>query len=317
MHIPTFHLPNFANKLASPTYSIDNRLYFSKSSNFFDISSSFTPSFTSTSNYLPSQHNDLISTMVLSSTLFYCLQLVGQRAFALCRLHTGRPSWMISSVGAIATSTLLLSSIKGGKYLNNYIKENRLDDKFLSALESGDLLSSIDSFNFNKFINKVSSFPSNLQIYFSNPIATFSESFSAFSSMKNEELFPWIRLLGFSLTSYIILEGGGGFRSAFPSSIISLGALSRPIYQKKYSVASSGVVTTKSERSAVQVIGKKHGCHHCGSRHLIRNRDKVFIADHMPPSKQALEMNRAWWRRLFRIKVRKFINYIIYLYNFQ
>lgn len=67
-------------------------------------------------------------------------------------------------------------------------------------------------------------------------------------------------------------------------------------------VPSTSPVATLNERIAVNKKGRLLGCHHCGSRQLL-TADR-FIADHMPPTKIANEMNESFWRRWLRIKVR-------------
>lgn len=103
-----------------------------------------------------------------------------------------------------------------------------------------------------------------------------------------------------SLCSFIVLEQGA-FRTAFPSSVISLGIFANIGNMNKRSVPATSELTTASQRAAIQSFGRRFGCHQCGSRQLL-SRD-IFIADHMPPTKIANEMSKVWWRRLFNVKV--------------
>ena len=52
-------------------------------------------------------------------------------------------------------------------------------------------------------------------------------------------------------------------------------------------------------RKLIQSLGKRFGCHQCGSRQLFRGADSggIFIADHQPPTKMAKAMADAWWRK--------------------
>mmetsp|Transcript_4140 Transcript_4140/g.7025 ORF Transcript_4140/g.7025 Transcript_4140/m.7025 type:complete len:141 (+) Transcript_4140:776-1198(+) len=68
-------------------------------------------------------------------------------------------------------------------------------------------------------------------------------------------------------------------------------------------VPSSSPVATLNERIRVNKKGRLLGCHHCGSRQLL-SRER-FIADHMPPTKIANEMNESLWRRWLNIKVKQ------------
>lgn len=97
-----------------------------------------------------------------------------------------------------------------------------------------------------------------------------------------------------------------GYQTVFPSSILTIGGYARGLYLP-YSL--SGAVPSTSpranlnERIAVNKKGRIFGCHHCGSRQIL-SRQK-FIADHMPPTKMANEMNESWWRKLLNIKVKQ------------
>lgn len=89
------------------------------------------------------------------------------------------------------------------------------------------------------------------------------------------------------------------FISALPSSVNVLGVFAKTFA----SVSSSSFAATSSEKSKIQVLGRLYGCHHCGSRQIIKNRMKGFIADHMPPTKIVNELNSKFWRKLFGLKV--------------
>jgi hypothetical protein len=107
-----------------------------------------------------------------------------------------------------------------------------------------------------------------------------------------------------STCSIYALVGLNLFQTTLPSSVITLGAYAKGRnlpYPFSGSVQSTSPVATSLQRKKIQRLGLLYGCHHCGSRQLIsRNR---FIADHMPPTKQANEMNKAKWRKWFRMEV--------------
>jgi hypothetical protein len=53
----------------------------------------------------------------------------------------------------------------------------------------------------------------------------------------------------------------------------------------------------------IETMGRKWGCHTCGSRMLLPNKSLAtksfrFVGDHMPPKSVAEQMNRNWLRRL-------------------
>ena len=93
------------------------------------------------------------------------------------------------------------------------------------------------------------------------------------------------------IASYLILEGGN-MRLSFPSSITALGSFASK--RRWNSLPVDKAVATASQRSAIQKLGRRCGCHHCGGRW-----SKIFIADHMPPTKFVEDMKKKWYNRLF------------------
>eukprot|EP01038_Epipyxis_sp_PR26KG_P005957 gene5957-8210_t len=100
-------------------------------------------------------------------------------------------------------------------------------------------------------------------------------------------------LLGLSI--YGILERKG-FQTAFPMNILKKGVYGR-------SIPTQNIVATLNERMKIQELGKKFGCHQCGSKQRISAQK--FIADHMPPTKIVKEMNSKWWRKILNIKIKQ------------
>ena len=119
-----------------------------------------------------------------------------------------------------------------------------------------------------------------------------------FSSSESEKDKKRRLLLGFGL--YVVLERCF-FKPAFPSSVISIGVFGNAMNRLRYSVPATSELTTESQRSAIQLLGRRFGCHQCGDRQL--GRGVGFIADHMPPTRQALLQSQAWWRKFLGIKV--------------
>jgi hypothetical protein len=104
------------------------------------------------------------------------------------------------------------------------------------------------------------------------------------------------------LTAFAILEGRM-FRTLLPSSVITPGVFSPLILKNLQSIPTIDPVATASQRLRIQGYGRKFGCHHCGSRQLFSGAS--FIADHMPPTRIVLDMNKRWWRKLFGMKVKR------------
>ena len=67
---------------------------------------------------------------------------------------------------------------------------------------------------------------------------------------------------------------GGRFSSVLPSNLVKAGAFAR-----EWIPAKTHQLATDYEKSLIQLIGMKYGCHTCG------RRVTKFIADHQPPTK--------------------------------
>jgi hypothetical protein len=108
-----------------------------------------------------------------------------------------------------------------------------------------------------------------------------------------------------TVTIFALLERHA-FQTAFPSSVITIGAYAKRKYFPQWargSVISTSPTATPAQRFAVNRLGRSHGCHQCGSRQVVGW--KSFIADHMPPTKMANEMNQVFWRRWLGLKVKQ------------
>lgn len=87
-------------------------------------------------------------------------------------------------------------------------------------------------------------------------------------------------------------------QTILPSSILLTGSYARGRHFKgraSMSVPTNSAKASPKEKVSVTLLGRIFGCHHCGSRQLLGW--KGFIADHMPPTKVANEMNEVFWRR--------------------
>jgi hypothetical protein len=90
----------------------------------------------------------------------------------------------------------------------------------------------------------------------------------------------------------LFAAGGGRFWAVSPSCLTSLGAFARPA---RGSLPATLEYASKSERGAIQALGRRFGCHSCG-----KWARTSFVADHMPPLSEVRVANRALWRRLLR-----------------
>ena len=97
------------------------------------------------------------------------------------------------------------------------------------------------------------------------------------------------------LATNFLLEKGN-FRTIVPSTIVGLGSYAVGKYLN--SLPTDKAAATQNQRIAIQRIGRRCGCHHCGSR-----LSRTFIADHMPPTKFVEEWKRKWYNKLFKRKV--------------
>lgn len=123
-----------------------------------------------------------------------------------------------------------------------------------------------------------------------NKVHTFSEQ-------------QFVRCTYVSLFNFLAL-GLKPFEATLPSSVIQLGSFNKiPHFPLpgKGSVPVASETANSSQRAQIQRIGKKYGCHQCGSKQLLGQG--MFISDHMPPTAQVKAENQKWWRRWFKWEV--------------
>lgn len=122
------------------------------------------------------------------------------------------------------------------------------------------------------------------------------------NKMQHERREAWMhaaRICIFGILTYKTL-----FRSNFislsPSSYTARGSFARkgiPIIAS--SSTSSFNYATQSQRNALEKIGRRFGCHTCGSRLLRDNSKKIiFHGDHIPPVSVAKQINSLWYNRI-------------------
>eukprot|EP00539_Tryblionella_compressa_P001885 CAMPEP_0178741042 /NCGR_PEP_ID=MMETSP0744-20121128/4914_1 /TAXON_ID=913974 /ORGANISM="Nitzschia punctata, Strain CCMP561" /LENGTH=252 /DNA_ID=CAMNT_0020393859 /DNA_START=42 /DNA_END=800 /DNA_ORIENTATION=+ len=111
----------------------------------------------------------------------------------------------------------------------------------------------------------------------------------------------WLRKIPISHEVRVCLLGlltfkllGGRFWAVSPSSYTHMGSFAR------WSIPCTEKYATANQRAMIEQMGRKWGCHTCGSRMLNAPADKSFrfVGDHMPPKSVAEQMNASWLRRL-------------------
>lgn len=104
----------------------------------------------------------------------------------------------------------------------------------------------------------------------------------------------------FALLEQVSRLGVSPLRTSLPSSIRATGSFASCFG----SIPSFSAQATPYQRVLVQRLGRKFGCHHCGTRQLL-SFGKSFIADHMPPTQIARLRNKALWRQLLNWPVQQ------------
>ena len=100
------------------------------------------------------------------------------------------------------------------------------------------------------------------------------------------------------------------FRTALPSSLLSVGVHATNARR----LPATGIVATEKQRNLIQILGKQLGCHQCGSKQFF-SENKQFIADHMPPTKFASEMNENFWRKTTNMEVSLYFYWMLHHFH--
>lgn len=95
---------------------------------------------------------------------------------------------------------------------------------------------------------------------------------------------------------FMLLEQSS-FRTSLPSSVIRPGVYANFLNRHQRSIVATSEIVSEVERRKMQVLGRLYGCHHCGDRQLFV--PKVFIGDHMPPTKFANRISNSGLRKFF------------------
>jgi len=111
---------------------------------------------------------------------------------------------------------------------------------------------------------------------------------------------PSLQILLLGLLSFPIL--GGRFWTISPSSYTRLGSFARPRFSLPATLDS---YASSSQRIAIENLGRRFGCHTCGSKQIISMEKVKFHADHMPPTAITKRMNKQLWRKLLKVPVKQ------------
>ena len=127
------------------------------------------------------------------------------------------------------------------------------------------------------------------------PVRTYTPSMKLSQGEKGTQ--NLLRRASLSVGVFSLLEKKS-FLTALPSSVLSIGVHA----VRNGKVLSTNPVANERQRKMIQILGKRLGCHQCGRKQLF-DVNKGFIADHMPPTKFAKQMNELWWRKALKLNV--------------
>ena len=133
------------------------------------------------------------------------------------------------------------------------------------------------------------------------PTPTGNDSSRDYFQIGNKVKLPLheARVCALGLTTFKLL--GGRFWALSPSSFTHLGSFSR------WSIPCTEKYASASQRSMIERMGRRFGCHTCGSRMLGYTAGSFkFVGDHMPPKSVAEQMNKSWLRRIGLLKKVKY-----------
>ena len=116
-----------------------------------------------------------------------------------------------------------------------------------------------------------------------------------------------LRIATVGLITYKLL--GGRFWSIAPSSLTNLGSFART----RFAIPAGTKYANFQQRRQIEALGRKWGCHTCGSRGVLsisrigsNHKHKVkFHADHMPPNSAVKQMNQKFYRRVLGWNVKQ------------
>lgn len=246
--------------------------------------------------------------------LFWSSSLVLQRLSGFLSIHSGRPLPVTICLGLLSTGLALQFTFRSTEVI--------LDSLYIGRFPKLDVLSeaknSIDaiSSSFYTAYDKLKMVDSNKK-YTSFQHDYLDINGNPMTSIMNSD-FDIVRKSLIGICAYAILERRL-FRTTIPSSIIARGVyapLHFPFLKRNLNqqIITCKSIASSSQRHNIQKLGNLYGCHHCGAKlskfsrlyHKISKdviNKAIYIADHMPPTKIANQMNNMWYRKMFNIKV--------------
>ena len=218
------------------------------------------------------RHQQTLQSVGALTCSFYLLTNAFQRAAGAISFHSGKPFLLTAAAGFVSTTASCI--------LTKDFHDFAVESKLFGASGSG----STPRTGYGNWLSL--SQPTNRR-------ATTDEE-------KVRHALVGMGLFSFFERRY--------FLTALPSSVITLGAYAQrnmlvTPYGRGY-VPATDVAATDKQRRMIQFLGKRFGCHQCGSRQIFASLSSSgtssFIADHQPPTKMAKMMSEKGWRRLLR-----------------
>lgn len=158
---------------------------------------------------------------------------------------------------------------------------------------------------------------SNIKERFNEEINNNNNNNNKFNSTTSSHK-SYIRICVLGLLSYKLL--GGRFWSISPSSYTHLGSFAKA----SIPAPSTGYATNK-ERQIIESLGRKYGCHTCGTKGGIQKKffftgqtpPVLFHADHMPPNALVKQHQKERERRIIYRIVSKLFPFISFSFSSQ
>jgi hypothetical protein len=131
----------------------------------------------------------------------------------------------------------------------------------------------------------------------SNPHASFSYADKHLELPVGRVSWHTLRICCIGVVAFKVLLGGR-FWAIAPSSYTHLGSFARTSSWMNGSIPATARYASSAERLWVERMGRRIGCHTCGSRMAHSRAAVKFVGDHMPPKAVANQQNARWIRRL-------------------
>jgi hypothetical protein len=209
-----------------------------------------------------------VQSMGTLTASFYLITAAFQRAAGALTLHSGRPALFSTAVGMLSTTAACVLA-------------REAQERVTGAVRS-------------PLVATVPAPPPSLASWLWPTSSSLSPKPSTtLRRGRADDHVDAVRRALLSVGLFALLEQRS-FLTALPSSVISLGVYAQRrnmlLLAPRGSVPATDDVATDKQRRMIQALGRRLGCHHCGSRQLFRGgpgeaTHALFIADHQPPTK--------------------------------